>query len=182
MEIKKKIAELRQKIEEANYQYYTLDNPTISDAQYDALMRELIILEEENPHYFSPHSPTQKVGGMILDGFEKVTHEVPMMSLNNAFDQNELKQFYTRIDREYTNVDYVTELKIDGLAVSLFYNNGLFVKAVTRGDDLVGEDVTNNVKTIKSLPLKLKEDVSLEVRGEVFISKTMFNKLNEERL
>lgn len=181
MDINKRIIELRKKIEEANYQYYTLDNPTLSDAQYDALMRELIKLEEENPVYFSEHSPSQKVGGKILDGFLKVTHNVQMMSLNNAFDEGELKQFYTRVNKEFPNINYVTELKIDGLAISLFYENGLFTRAVTRGDGLVGEDVTNNVRTIKSLPLRLKEEVSLEVRGEVFISRTMFEQINKER-
>lgn len=182
MEIKQKIEQLRKQIEQANYNYYTLDNPKISDEQYDGMMRELIQLEKDNPSYFSEHSPTQKVGGLILDKFDKITHEVPMMSLNNAFDSNELKQFYERINKEHHNLEYVTELKIDGLAISLFYENGLFIRAVTRGDGLIGEDVTNNVRTIKTLPLKLREAISLEVRGEIFITRSSFNKINEERI
>lgn len=182
MKIELKIKELREKIEEANYQYHTLDKPVISDQQYDALMKELIELEEANPQFKDDHSPTQKIGGKILDGFEKVVHVTPMMSLNNCFNIEELTQFYNRIDKEFNNISYTTELKIDGLAISLFYENGLFIRAVTRGDGLVGEDVTENVKTIRSLPLKLNEPLTIEVRGEVFIKRSVFDALNKDRM
>ena len=180
MNVKSKIEQLRQQIHDANHAYHTLDQPLISDYNYDVLLNELIQLEQENPEFFDAASPTQKIGGYVLDKFEKVTHTVPMMSLSNVFNQEELFKFIERIE-EVTSSEYINELKIDGLAVSIKYENGLFKQAATRGNGLVGEDITHNVKTIKSLPLKLSEPLTIEVRGEIFMPHKSFLKLNEQR-
>lgn len=182
MDIKTKILDLRKQINQANYQYHTLDQPVISDFEYDKLLSELIALETKYPEYYDSNSPSLKVGGIVLDEFKKVAHTEPMMSLSNAFNFDELKTFYERINKDFPNLAYTSELKIDGLAVSIIYENGQFVRAVTRGNGSVGEDVTLNVKTIKSLPLVLKEDVSIEVRGEIFMPHQEFARINEERL
>ncbi|MBN2268405.1 MAG: NAD-dependent DNA ligase LigA [Acholeplasmataceae bacterium] len=182
MDIKKRILELTKQINQANYEYHTLDQPKISDQSYDQLLKELIELEELNPEYRYEDSPTQKIGGVILSSFTKVKHQIPMMSLSNVFDENELRSFDERIKKVVSSFSYITELKIDGLAVSLLYENGLFVRAATRGNGSIGEDVTHNVKTIKSLPLKLNEPVDIEVRGEIFMPHKSFKMLNEERL
>lgn len=182
MDIKTKILDLRKQINQANYQYHTLDQPVISDFEYDKLLSELIALETKYPEYYDSNSPSLKVGGIVLDEFKKVVHTEPMMSLSNAFNFDELKTFYERINKDFPNLAYTSELKIDGLAVSIIYENGQFVRAVTRGNGSVGEDVTLNVKTIKSLPLVLKEDVSIEVRGEIFMPHQEFARINEERL
>ncbi|NLK12099.1 MAG: NAD-dependent DNA ligase LigA [Candidatus Phytoplasma sp.] len=181
MEIQAKIKELIDKINQANYEYYTLDQPVISDQQYDAYIKELIELETLYPQYKTKDSPTQKIGGTILEGFEKVEHQSPMMSLSNAFNKEELLKYYDRIQKEVPSFTLTTELKIDGLAATLIYEKGYLVKAATRGNGLVGEDITNNVKTIKTIPLKLKEPLDIEVRGEIFMPHQTFNKINEER-
>lgn len=182
MNIKQKIEDLTKQINEANYNYHTLDKPQISDYDYDKLFNELVSLEEKYPEYKDVNSPTSKVGGIILEEFVKVDHQSPMMSLSNAFDFNELKVFYNRLDKDYPNIKYTSELKIDGLAVSIIYEKGQFVRAVTRGNGETGEDVSLNVRTIKSLPLTLNELVDIEVRGEIFMPHSSFDKLNEERL
>ena len=182
MDIKQRILELTKIINQANYDYHTMDAPTISDQNYDRFLKELISLEEKHPEYKEPDSPTGKIGGIVLSGFSKVTHSVPMMSLSNVFDFDELNQFDERIRKAVIDYSFVTELKIDGLAVSIIYENGLFVRAATRGNGVVGEDVTLNVQTIKSLPLKLSEPIDIEVRGEIYMPHKSFNKLNEQRL
>lgn len=186
-EAEKRIKELRDLINYHNRQYYVYDNPVISDAEYDKLMRELEELEKKFPELITPDSPTQRVGGEPLPYFAQVVHRTPMMSLANAFSTDELRDFHRRVVGTVgEDVQYVVELKIDGLAISITYENGLFKTASTRGDGLVGEDVTQNVRTIKSVPLKLdfpegQAPAVLEVRGEVYLPKEDFRKLNEER-
>ncbi len=182
MDIKQRMTELIQKINQANDDYHTKDQPTITDYQYDQLLKELIELEQAYPLLKQENSPTEKIGGLILDGFEKVTHVIPMMSLSNVFNSDELKSFDERILKQVRDYSFVTELKIDGLAVSLKYQKGRFVRAATRGNGLIGEDVTHNVKTIKSLPLILNEAIDIEVRGEIFMPHKSFKQLNEERM
>jgi DNA ligase (NAD+) len=182
MDIRKKILELVNVINQANINYHTLDKPTMSDYEYDQLLKELKDLEEKYPEYKEIDSPTEKIGGALLDSFSKVKHSIPMMSLANVFNIDELIDFDQKIKKVTTNYTYVTELKIDGLAVSLLYEKGLFVRAATRGNGLIGEDVTMNVKTIKSLPLKLNEPIDIEVRGEIFMPHKSFNQLNIEKM
>ncbi|MBE0700945.1 MAG: NAD-dependent DNA ligase LigA [Acholeplasmataceae bacterium] len=182
MKIENRINELIEIINQANHDYHTLDQPTMSDQQYDAFLKELVELEMKYPEFKQPDSPTEKIGGMILEGFEKVTHRVPMMSLSNVFNEDELRQFDSRISKNVNQFGYVTELKIDGLAVSLVYEKGFFVRGATRGDGIQGEDITQNVKTIKSLPLRLKYEIDLEVRGEIYMPHKSFKKVNEQRL
>lgn len=181
MDIKKRMIELEKIINQANYDYHTLDKPTISDYEYDVYLKELILLEEKYPQYKDKNSPTVKVGGVVLDKFIKYTHEEPMMSLSNVFNFEELTAFDERVQKEIKKPKYALELKIDGLAISLVYENGLLTKAATRGDGIVGEDVTFNIKTIKTVPLKLNKDISITIRGEVFMPYSSFNKLNETR-
>ncbi|WP_416730377.1 NAD-dependent DNA ligase LigA [Fictibacillus sp. JL2B1089] len=179
---KERILELREMLEKYNYEYHVLDKPSVPDAEYDQLMKELIELENNHPELHDEHSPTSRVGGAVLDFFEKVEHTVPMLSLGNAFNDQDLRDFDRRVrDGVGSNVSYVAELKIDGLAVSLTYQDGRFVRGATRGDGTIGEDITNNLKTIRSIPFKLKEDVMLEVRGEAFMPKKSFQKLNAHR-
>ncbi len=181
-EKQKRIEELRQLLNQYNYEYHVLDQPTVPDAEYDRMMNELINLEEENPELKTEDSPTQRVGGPPLEGFKKVEHRVPMLSLGNAFGEEDLKDFDRRVrDRIGENFSYVCELKIDGLAVSLIYEDGVLVRGATRGDGTVGEDITQNLKTIPAIPLRLSENVSMEVRGEAFMPKPSFMKLNETR-
>lgn len=183
-QIKNRISELKQILTEYGYQYYVLDNPTVSDFEYDALMRELIALEEANPELKTADSPTQRVGGEVSEGFSEVKHEVQMQSLADVFSKEELFEFDERVrDTLETNcVEYVTEMKIDGLSVSLEYENGSFVRGSTRGNGFVGEDITQNLRTIPSIPLKLSENIPyLEVRGEVFMPQKSFLRLNEQR-
>jgi DNA ligase (NAD+) len=179
---KERILELRELLEKYNYEYHVLDKPSVPDAEYDQLMKELIELENNHPELHDEHSPTSRVGGAVLDFFEKVEHTVPMLSLGNAFNDQDLRDFDRRV-REGVgdNVTYVAELKIDGLAVSLLYEDGRFVRGATRGDGTIGEDITNNLKTIRSIPFKLKDPVMLEVRGEAFMPKKSFQKLNAHR-
>ncbi len=184
--VQSRVNALREEIEKHNYLYYVLDRPEISDAEYDRLMRELIALEAEYPELQTPDSPTQRVGGAPLAVFKSVRHRVPLLSLDNAFSREDLLAFDERVRRglKLTGaIDYTSELKIDGLTVALTYENGSLVQAATRGDGTEGEDVTANVKTIKSIPLKLPkgEGVNLGVRGEVYIKKADFEALNRER-
>ncbi len=182
--VKEEIEELRKILEEHNYNYYVLDNPTVSDFEYDSLMKRLSLLEEENPEFKNENSPTQRVGGEALSEFEKVEHTIQMQSLADVFSEGELNDFLARVKSslEGEEPEYVVELKIDGLSVSLEYENGVFMRGSTRGDGFIGEDITQNLKTIKSIPLKLDTDIEyLEVRGEVFMPKDSFLKLNESR-
>ncbi|MEK4176461.1 NAD-dependent DNA ligase LigA [Aeribacillus sp. FSL K6-1305] len=177
-----RVKELHKLLNQYNYEYHVLDNPSVPDAEYDRLMRELIELEEKYPELKTPDSPSQRVGGAVLDAFRKVAHRVPMLSLANAFNEQDLRDFDRRVRQAVGDVEYVVELKIDGLAVSLRYENGLFVQGSTRGDGTTGEDITENLKTIRSIPLRLKKNLSMEVRGEAFMPKASFEKLNEERI
>jgi len=185
-EIKEKIKRLRDKIREANYNYYVKNEPTISDAEYDQLMRELQDLEESNPELVSPDSPTQRVGAEPMDELGTVEHTIPLMSLDNAMKENELKNFVDRVKRNLppnSKVEYVAEPKIDGLAVELVYESGILVEGSTRGNGYTGEEITKNLKTIRSIPLSLRQSDrkvpdTLEVRGEVYMSKTDFEELN----
>ena len=182
MEIEKRIKELVKIINEADYNYHVLDNPTITDQEYDKYLEELNKLEEKYPEYIQEDSPTKKIGGEVLDKFNKVTHDIPMMSLSDVFNEDEISLFDSRIKKEGVKPEYVCELKIDGLSVSLKYEKGVFKRAATRGNGIVGEDITNNVKTIKTVPMRIKEDIDIEVRGEIFMSKDTLKKLNEERI
>lgn len=180
--MKKYMEDLVKKIEQHSYDYYVLDNPTISDFEYDKIIHELMDLEEKYPEYKINNSPTERVGGKVLEGFETVTHTVPMESLNDAFSKEELEDFDTSVRKIIANPEYVVEMKIDGLSVSLEYKNGEFIRGSTRGDGIVGEDVTQNLKTIKSIPLRLTENISyLEVRGEVYMPVSSFIELNQKR-
>ena len=179
--MKERMEELIKIINEADYNYHTLDNPTITDQEYDKYLRELIEIEEEHPDWVKEDSPTQHAGGKIIEGFEKVTHSIPMMSLSDVFSESEVIAFDERIKKEGITPEYVCELKIDGLSVSLHYEKGRLVRAATRGDGTIGEDITHNAKTIKVIPLKLKEEVDIEVRGEIFMNKKTLEELNEER-
>lgn len=175
----KRVQELHVQLNQLNYEYHVLDQPTASDAEYDELLRELINLEETFPQLKSPDSPTQRVGGAVLDMFEKVQHQSPMLSLGNAFGEQDLLDFDRRVRQAVGDqISYVCELKIDGLAVSLRYENGLFIQGATRGDGTIGEDITSNLRTIKSIPLRLNEPVSIEARGEVFMPRKSFEALN----
>lgn len=181
MGVKQDIEHLRKIIEQHNHAYYVEDNPTISDVEYDQLLKRLIELEEAHPEYKSASSPTMRIGGEVLDQFEKVAHDMPMLSLANAFNADDLSAFDKRVKQVVSNVSYVVEEKIDGLAASLKYEDGKLVRAATRGNGTTGEDITHNVKTIKSVPLTLNENETLEVRGEIFMPKAAFLKLNETR-
>ena len=169
--MKERYDELVEIINKANYEYHVLDNPTITDQEFDKYLRELIDLEKEHPEYERDDSPTKRIGGEVIDGFKKIIHDKPMLSLSNVFNEAEIIEFDNKISKEGFHPNYVCELKIDGLSVSLKYKNGVFVSAATRGDGVVGEDITHNVKTIKSIPLKLNKDIDIEVRGEIFMSK-----------
>jgi len=185
-EAKNKIENLRKNLRYHEHRYYVLDKPEISDAEYDEMMNELQKLENKYPEFKSPDSPTQRVGGEALDEFEKVEHKSEMLSLGNAFNAQELRDFADRIYRKTNiskkDVDFIVEHKIDGLSAILSYENGIFNLGATRGNGRIGEDVTKNLKTIGSIPLKLNEKVDLEIRGEVFIKKDDFEKLNKRRL
>jgi DNA ligase (NAD+) len=179
MEIKDRINFLRETLKDANTKYYS-DAPDISDYQYDMYLKELTQLEKDNPSFDDPDSPSKKVGGIVSESFKKVTHTTPMMSLSNVFNKEELTSFISKIEKE-SQATYITELKIDGLAVSIRYIDGVYTSATTRGNGLVGEDITENVKTIKNLPLKLNSKISIEVRGEIYMPHESFEKLNTLR-
>ncbi len=176
------INSLREKINHANYEYYVLDNPTLSDFEYDGLFARLKELENAHPELITPDSPTQRVGG-ISEKFAEHKHKYRLYSLDNTYNEEELIKWYERVTKECGSPqELVCELKIDGLAMALSYENGLFVRGVTRGDGIVGEDITNNLKTVKAIPLRLFEDINTEVRGEIYMPKSSFEKLNEENL
>jgi DNA ligase (NAD+) len=181
MDIKTKIETLKETIRNHDYAYHVLDNPTISDVDYDQLLKQLIDLETKYPMYATDDSPTKRVGGKVLEGFTKVEHLIPMLSLSNAFSEADLKEFDQRLKKIVPNYSYVVETKIDGLAASLIYEKGKLVRAATRGNGEVGEDITHNVLTIKSVPLRLNKAISLEVRGEIYMHKAAFVKLNQAR-
>ncbi|MGA5691834.1 NAD-dependent DNA ligase LigA [Cytobacillus pseudoceanisediminis] len=178
----KKVKDLHNLLNQYNYEYHVLDQPSVPDAEYDRLMRDLIELEEQFPELKTEDSPTQRVGGEILDMFEKVEHQSQMLSLGNAFTEQDLRDFDRRVRQGAgENVSYVCELKIDGLAVSLRYEDGLFILGATRGDGSIGENITANLKTIRSIPLRLKESVTMEVRGEAYMPRRSFEKLNKAK-
>ena len=180
--IQQRIEELKEQLNRWSHEYYVEDKPTATDAQYDKAYHELVALEVEHPEFVTPDSPTQRVGGEVLDQFQKVTHTNPMLSLSNAFSKEDLEEFDARL-RKLTNraIEYVCELKIDGLSIALTYQNGQLVLGATRGDGTTGEDVTGNVRTIKSVPLSLKEPWNIEVRGECYMPKKAFVALNQSR-
>ena len=179
--IEKRMIEIIEILNKASYEYYTLDNPSITDQEYDRYMQELIKIETEHPELKRNDSPTVRVGGEVIDSFDKVIHEIPMLSLSNVFNESEIISFDERIKKEITNPRYVCELKIDGLSVSLTYKDGKLVRGATRGDGVTGEDITHNVRTIKNVPLILNEKIDIEVRGEIYMSKATFESINEER-
>ncbi|ECP2213479.1 NAD-dependent DNA ligase LigA [Listeria monocytogenes] len=179
---KKRYEELINILDQYSYDYYVIDNPTVEDAEYDQKMQELLKIEEAHPEWVTPESPSKRVGGEVLEGFKKVAHDTPMLSLANAFNQEDLADFDRRIrDKVGDDIAYMCELKIDGLAVSLQYENGKYKQGATRGDGTIGEDITANLRTIRSIPMKLQKDYSIEVRGEAFMPKRSFQKLNEIR-
>ena len=180
--IQQRIEELKEQLNRWSHEYYVEDKPTATDAEYDKAYHELVTLEEAHPEFVTADSPTQRVGGEVLDQFQKVTHTNPMLSLSNAFSKEDLEEFDARL-RKLTNraIEYVCELKIDGLSIALTYQNGKLVLGATRGDGTTGEDVTGNVRTIKSVPLSLKEPWNIEVRGECYMPKKSFVALNESR-
>lgn len=180
--IQETIQEIKDTLNEYAHAYYVLDQPLVSDQEYDQLYRQLEELEAAHPEYITADSPTQRVGDKLLDGFKKVTHSEPMYSLSNAFNAEEVRGFIQRIQNALAEpVEFMCECKIDGLAVNLTYHDGQFVQGATRGDGEIGEDITANLRTIKSVPLKLAEPVSIDVRGEAYMPKAVFSKLNEER-
>ncbi|OQA79157.1 MAG: DNA ligase [Tenericutes bacterium ADurb.Bin239] len=183
MDYKARILYLRKVLDQYNYEYYVLNSSSISDAEYDSLMQELIALEKDHPELFDKTSPSQRVGGFVASEFNKITHQSMMLSLANAFNNDDLRDFDRRVRSVIKKdvIDYVVELKIDGLAISLQYEDGTLSYAATRGDGEIGEDVTSNIITIKSIPLNLKENVSFEVRGEVFMPKKSWEELNALR-
>lgn len=172
--------ELIELIKKANYEYYTMDNPSITDQEYDRYMQELIKIEKLHPEWVKDDSPTKRVGGEVISQFKKIVHEKPMLSLSNVFNEEEVRDFDEKIKKEVVP-NYVCELKIDGLSVSLLYENGKLVRGATRGDGVTGEDITHNVKTIKTIPLVINQPIDIEVRGEIYMSKKSFNQLNEKR-
>ncbi|HET7673378.1 MAG TPA: NAD-dependent DNA ligase LigA, partial [Candidatus Saccharimonadales bacterium] len=190
---KERIDKLREQVDEYRYRYHVLDDPMITDEIYDSLTRELRKLEEEFPEFLTPDSPTQRVGGKPLDKFVSVPHESPMLSLSDVFTPEELQAWITRIKKllpGQENLEYYLDLKMDGLACALVYENGVLVRGLTRGDGRVGEDVTQNVRTIRSIPLRLRRDAKvpkeyyegkIEIRGEIMLYREDFQQLNRER-
>ncbi len=189
--VEKKIESLRQKIRHHEHLYYVLDNPEISDADFDKLMQQLKDLESQHPSLVSPDSPTQRVGGKPREGFVKVPHSSPMLSLDNTYSEDELRDWERRVHElsGRSDVDYVCELKLDGMSLALLYEDGKLVRGITRGDGTVGEDVTLNVRTVRSIPLSIPKErlkksgmpVDFEVRGELLMPTASFKKINEER-
>lgn len=180
--MKERYDELIKLIEKANYDYYTLDNPTVTDREYDNWMSELLDIEERHPEIKRKDSPSEKIGGEVISEFKKVEHKIGMFSISDVFNESEIVAFDERIRKEFPNPSYVCELKIDGLAVSLQYEKGILKRAATRGNGVVGEDITHNVKTIGTIPLRLNKPVDIEVRGEIYMPLKAFNELNEKRL
>ncbi|CDR24208.1 NAD-dependent DNA ligase LigA [Staphylococcus argenteus] len=176
-----RVNELHDLLNQYSYEYYVQDNPSVPDSEYDKLLHELIQIEEEHPEYKTVDSPTVRVGGEAQASFNKVNHDTPMLSLGNAFNEEDLRKFDQRIREQIGSVEYMCELKIDGLAVSLKYVDGYFVQGLTRGDGTTGEDITENLKTIHAIPLKMKEPLNVEVRGEAYMPRRSFLHLNEEK-
>ncbi|BBE31852.1 DNA ligase [Tepiditoga spiralis] len=179
--LREKYEKLKKEIEEHNYRYYIKSDPIISDTQYDKIFKELITLEENFPELKTQDSPTQRVGGIIVNEFKKVEHTLPMLSLDNTYNEKDIIDFNQKIIKNFPNVKYYCELKIDGVSISLKYKKGKLIQALTRGDGIFGEDVTQNIKTIRSIPLNLNEKIDIEVRGEVFMPINEFKRINEER-
>lgn len=179
--IQNRFNELHDLLNQYSYEYYIKDNPSVPDSEYDKLLRELIDIENAHPELKTDDSPTVRVGGEAQSSFEKVNHETPMLSLGNAFNEEELRRFDERIREHIGKVEYMCELKIDGLAVSLKYEDGRFVQGLTRGDGTTGEDITENLRTIHAIPLKIKEPLNVEVRGEAYMPRRSFMRLNDER-
>lgn len=179
--IQNRVNELHDLLNQYSYEYYIKDNPSVPDSEYDKLLRELIDIEHAHPELKTDDSPTVRVGGEAQSSFEKVNHETPMLSLGNAFNEEELRRFDERIREHIGKVEYMCELKIDGLAVSLKYEDGRFVQGLTRGDGTTGEDITENLRTIHAIPLKIKEPLNVEVRGEAYMPRRSFMRLNDER-
>ena len=180
IDLKKRVEELTKILNDANYNYYVKDEPTITDQEYDKYMRELENIELEYPRYASKNSPTKRVGGEVIEKFLKVVRDKPMLSISDVFSEDEVRDFIRKVEDE-VSPEYVCEQKIDGLGVSLIYEAGKLVRGVTRGDGLVGEDITHNVRTIKSIRLELTKPVDIEVRGEIFMHKSTLEKLNKKR-
>ena len=185
MNAQEEVLELREELRKHNHSYYVLSKPTISDYDFDMKLSKLHKLEQENPSLSSPDSPTQRVGGDITEKFEKVAHSSPMLSLSNSYNKEDIQEWAERAVKLTGNeeLEYTLELKYDGVAISLHYEEGQLIKAVTRGDGNTGEDVTTNVRTIKSIPLKLHGDYpdKFEIRGEIFLPHASFEKLNKTR-
>ena len=183
-QVKKKIENLKQLLTQWEYQYYVLNSPTVSDFEYDETLKQLIALEKQYPSLITPDSPTQRVGGKASSKLAKITHQTKMMSLANAFSYDELRKFDNNIKKEtgQSKIEYCLEPKIDGLSVSLKYEKGFLKTAATRGDGVVGEDITNNARTIKTLPIKIDYEKPIEIRGEVFLTKKDFEKINAQIL
>ncbi|GAB6189287.1 NAD-dependent DNA ligase LigA [Marinitoga arctica] len=181
--IKKEYEELKKSIEKYNYYYYVLNNPLISDADYDKLFNKLIKLEKKYPELKTPDSPSYRVGGYIISEFKTVEHTIPMLSLDNTYNEQDILEFHERIKKilNKENIKYNCELKIDGISISLRYKNGILSQAITRGNGITGDDVTENVKTIRSIPLRLNENIDIEVRGEIFMPKKEFLRINKNR-
>ena len=181
--LRHRLEDLKQTLNEYAYQYYVLDKPTVADSDYDRLYHELEAIEQQHPEWITSDSPTQRVGDQLLEGFDKVTHSEAMYSLGNAFNHADVDAFIDRVTKQAgrEHVQFMCECKIDGLAVALTYENGQFVRGATRGNGVIGENITTNLKTIKSIPLRLRQSVSAEVRGEVYMPKQSFVALNEER-
>ena len=169
MNIESKIKEFTDQLNQFAYEYYTLDEPSVEDSEYDRLYHELVKLEQENPQLVRADSPTHRTGGVILDGFVKFRHPYNLYSLGDVFSREELALWEERVRKEIVNPEYICELKIDGLSLSLYYENGLLVTAATRGDGTTGENITENVKRIKDVPLKLKEAIDIVLRGEAYL-------------
>ena len=180
--MKERMDELIDYINKASYEYYVLDNPTITDQEYDDYYNELLSIEEKYPELKREDSPTNRVGGAVLDKFEKVTHDHPMLSFDDIFNEEEIILFDERIKKVVSTAHYTLEPKMDGLSGSLIYKNGILVRGATRGDGVTGEDITTNIKTIKSVPLRLTEDIDIEVRGEIYMSKKSFLEANREKV
>ena len=180
-DLKSRVKELHQLLHRYNHEYHVLDNPTVPDSEYDQLLHELISIEDKHPELKTDDSPTVRVGGPPLSQFEKINHDTPMLSLGNAFNEEDLRKFDQRVREKVNNVRYTCELKIDGLAVSLKYVNGRFVQGLTRGDGTTGENITENLKTIHAIPLTIKEPLSIEVRGEAYMPRKSFVSLNEQK-
>ncbi len=176
-EAKKRVETLRKLIEHHNYLYYVENKPEISDVEFDALFDELCILEKQFPEFDDPNSPTKRVGSDLSNKFEKVNHEIPVLSLDKAYSSNEIKEWFIKILEQYPDTTFSLQEKFDGVSIVLYYKKGKLSKAVSRGDGFVGNDITENCRTIKSIPLQIDDDIDLSVRGEVYIDKKDFENL-----